>query len=596
MAISTYPRRDLDESLTRISAVRVFRLVSAGLDDFLTFSFSITSALQSFVMADSGDITSESTGRNYHKTKLGKEHWVCILFYLIVFVLVGLPIWFITTSPLRSSLPDIESLKSRSKNIAHKIHITVVTTDPDQYEVTARKSLRQQLSSQLTEMNSTDGSLHFHLDWKVRPYTPQEESRLFNSDSLSLLELDESLSKIQSHSVHGRLWIYLVNSTYLQSNPVKFGSYRFIYINSDTVKEPELASTIMQTVRSAIDPTETLVDPSASSNGPVMSHTPLESEVSVFVNIIIENAHDWKTFVESSKYDEVKNVTEYIMYESGIESLLKLRVSTQTVLYALEADFINRITKSSSNESRLIDTKDESLISKKIESRVSNPGSRAGSTCTFQVNLIIPSSQLAPLKFIHYGDTSNLLITSSKTGYIFWNEPDDMNVALKYFIRNLIGLSGSKFLDDKFRSQVLISSSNLFSRWEINSIARFVVQEQIIESINSLASVENLLDKVSNMVILASVSQMMHTAVDMCHKSIDDLSVGRLETALTLSSRAFDLSQRSFFDQSLLSLLYFPDDQKYAVYCPLFLPVSIPILNSLLHIIRHTRQNKATNH
>ena len=78
----------------------------------------------------------------------------------------------------------------------------------------------------------------------------------------------------------------------------------------------------------------------------------------------------------------------------------------------------------------------------------------------------------------------------------------------------------------------------------------------------------------------------MHWAVEESHKAIDYLADGHLDEAYTLSTRAYLHSEQAFFDPSLLELLYFPDDQKYAVYFPLFLPVSLPLLNSLYHLVK----------
>ena len=49
------------------------------------------------------------------------------------------------------------------------------------------------------------------------------------------------------------------------------------------------------------------------------------------------------------------------------------------------------------------------------------------------------------------------------------------------------------------------------------------------------------------------------------------------------------LAEAAFFDKSLLALLYFPDDQKYAIYIPFFLPVGIPVLLSLKTLLKFFR-------
>lgn len=50
------------------------------------------------------------------------------------------------------------------------------------------------------------------------------------------------------------------------------------------------------------------------------------------------------------------------------------------------------------------------------------------------------------------------------------------------------------------------------------------------------------------------------------------------ELALLHSSRALTLSSRAFFNPGMLALLYFPPEHTYAVYAPLFAPVSLPLI------------------
>ena len=52
--------------------------------------------------------------------------------------------------------------------------------------------------------------------------------------------------------------------------------------------------------------------------------------------------------------------------------------------------------------------------------------------------------------------------------------------------------------------------------------------------------------------------------------------------ALQHSSRTLTLASRAFFNPGMLALLYFPAEHKYAVYTPLFAPVAVPLLVTLL--------------
>ncbi|KAJ7333914.1 hypothetical protein OS493_016008 [Desmophyllum pertusum] len=61
------------------------------------------------------------------------------------------------------------------------------------------------------------------------------------------------------------------------------------------------------------------------------------------------------------------------------------------------------------------------------------------------------------------------------------------------------------------------------------------------------------------------------------------------------AKKAIRSSEEAFFDPSILELLYFPDDQKYAIYIPLFLPISLPVLLSLRQAINWYRGKDNTD-
>jgi phosphatidylinositol glycan class S len=67
---------------------------------------------------------------------------------------------------------------------------------------------------------------------------------------------------------------------------------------------------------------------------------------------------------------------------------------------------------------------------------------------------------------------------------------------------------------------------------------------------------------------------------------------GNLTDAFYSSKTAFVSSEKAFFDKSLLEKLYFPEDQRFAIYIPLFVPVGIPILLSVKSIIKWFKVHK----
>jgi GPI-anchor transamidase subunit S len=63
-------------------------------------------------------------------------------------------------------------------------------------------------------------------------------------------------------------------------------------------------------------------------------------------------------------------------------------------------------------------------------------------------------------------------------------------------------------------------------------------------------------------------------------------------TLLLRSSEALTLSSRAFFNPGMLAMLYFPVEHKYAVYTPLFAPVSVPILVATIKEFRAWRKER----
>jgi len=80
------------------------------------------------------------------------------------------------------------------------------------------------------------------------------------------------------------------------------------------------------------------------------------------------------------------------------------------------------------------------------------------------------------------------------------------------------------------------------------------------------------------MVINKDVSVEIKESVEAVDDALSHLNDGNELDALKHSRRGYRKSESAFFDVSLLELLYFPQDQKFAIYVPLFLPVGIPIL------------------
>ncbi|EMP37809.1 GPI transamidase component PIG-S [Chelonia mydas] len=128
--------------------------------------------------------------------------------------------------------------------------------------------------------------------------------------------------------------------------------------------------------------------------------------------------------------------------------------------------------------------------------------------------------------------------------------------------------------------------------WELDRLLWTRTVENIATVSTTLTSLAQLLDKIGNIVIKDDVASEVYHAVASAQTAMLELASGHLGSAFQASKEAVTSSERAFFDPSLLHLLYFPDDQKFAIYIPLFLPMAVPILLSLVKILREAKQSK----
>lgn len=94
------------------------------------------------------------------------------------------------------------------------------------------------------------------------------------------------------------------------------------------------------------------------------------------------------------------------------------------------------------------------------------------------------------------------------------------------------------------------------------------------------------------MVINKDVSVEIKESVEAIDDALTSVNRGDQLAALKSSRRGYRKSESAFFDVSLLELLYFPQDQKFAIYVPLFLPVGLPILWGAYAAIQFFRPTK----
>ncbi|XP_041865143.1 GPI transamidase component PIG-S [Melanotaenia boesemani] len=154
-------------------------------------------------------------------------------------------------------------------------------------------------------------------------------------------------------------------------------------------------------------------------------------------------------------------------------------------------------------------------------------------------------------------------------------------------LRLLLGVQSSASPSDFL---VAPCGSTGLADWELDRLMWSRSVENIATATTTITSLAQLLDQIGNIVINDNIAQQVSSAVTTLQLAVAELEAGNLGFALQYSKEAILASEKAFFDPSLLHLLYFPDDQKFAIYIPLFLPMCVPILLSLLKIASEARQ------
>ena len=118
-------------------------------------------------------------------------------------------------------------------------------------------------------------------------------------------------------------------------------------------------------------------------------------------------------------------------------------------------------------------------------------------------------------------------------------------------------------------------------------MSRLKLEENLVTTRVTLQSLAHLLAKISNIVITQEVAKDVQSAVNSYDEAVNCLGTGQAPQKCFKSSKdSFVMAERVFFENSLLALLYFPEDQKYAIYIPLFLPISFSFVGCIIPVLK----------
>ncbi|WOO81447.1 GPI transamidase component PIG-S [Vanrija pseudolonga] len=124
------------------------------------------------------------------------------------------------------------------------------------------------------------------------------------------------------------------------------------------------------------------------------------------------------------------------------------------------------------------------------------------------------------------------------------------------------------------------------SPWQLDTVLRTRLAENTAEAKKTLASMVRLIAKIEEMKVGAGVRDKILGAVSKLEGLPATARANSPRAAFVLSRDAVALANEAFFDPSMMGLLYFPDQHKFAVYTPLFAPICVTMIAGLLRELR----------
>ncbi|XP_070591598.1 GPI transamidase component PIG-S [Erythrolamprus reginae] len=539
----------------------------------------------------------DAAARDAAEKARGKQ---AALSFAAIAVLVGLPLWWKTTETYRAALPDPEIAQLDALLFQLTVPVSVVFAQGVLPKDQEHKVPFKQVQEAEVPLNAKTGVISRY-DFSFRHATSQEQALLSQA---SVQEADKGLQPVEGLPV-GSLTIYVIPPGSLllpQGSDMYIGKHRSAILRAPPGAKgvlEALSDRLQQLIQAMSFTTETLVDALADRVPPSQLGAewkrPFKSSFGYEITFSLLNpdpkAHDVHWDIEGALQRFVKPLLQ------KLSPLAEFSVDSQ-ILYYAALGVTPRFDPPSA--SYTLSVHNLPHVINPVEARLGSSAASLYPVLNFL--LYVPERLHSPL-YIRGKDgapvPTNAFHSPRWGGIMVYNvEPEganetslprrvevDMVRTMEVFLAQLRLLFGLSSGPPPEGALLETPGNEGLTDWELDRLLWSRTVENVATVSTTLTSLAQLLDKISNIVIKDDVASEVYRAVESARQAMAELSLGRLDSAFQASKAAATSSERAFFDPSLLHLLYFPDDQKFAIYIPLFLPMAVPILLSLAKMV-----------
>ncbi len=512
--------------------------------------------------------------------------------YAFFMLVIGVPMWLKTTEVYRVSLPydaiDALSVSSDVARISVNVQLVTVDTHKD-----------HQLGPKVQQQLLQKPSSVFSFSLSGRAPTMAENKAV--KESRSLEQLDDELRGLHDTLMPGSVLLFEIPEGRFSdagSANIMLGRHRLIFFTRSAdlgdlihiLREAVLGETAVENVVAA-----------AKKSSPDVKAAELRRVTAAAGYDILFSLLVPEPDTVMAKWNIGRAIDDAVL-----PFLDSLGANYSTFNVKSQQIFLTKLNlkPKKQGDANVVSEKDLGLAINPVENRLA---SHVSSNPRLNFLVYVPTAEQSPLHIVdHRGEkiSANSFLIPRWGGVAIYNaEPTgdgatidiDTEKTMGIFLTQLRLLLGLQNLDAASlpAKVMLLPLKGSLRTWERDLLYRLRTLENLELTRITLQSLAHLLSQISNIVINDEIGEHVVRAVDGVAVASAHAAIGRLE-AYEQSTAAFAASEKAFFDPSLLALLYFPEDQKYAIYIPLFLPVGIPVAMSLQQMYKFFRSKAKT--
>lgn len=486
-----------------------------------------------------------------------------VLSFWIVVVLLGLPIWWTTTSIYRAKLPTDLMLRT-DDDLWYPIDVCLQSTSvpPEQ--------LHQISSLASKKARGPWGIFNFNVE------SAEQCQGSLSSFTLEILQGDVPYIGFDGESGHGRV-VYVerdieavasqISKALLDIYGEELASIAYLLYTHD--RRSESLQQYVQSLDVAV--IERIAKASTKS---FKANSAYHLTFSLFTATAAPSS--WS--IESALERYIQPILHVVSHSTNISitSQVQLYSSFSPSVHPQSAD--GRWTLQSGDLTSFINTAEWPL----------SPSIGEGPTINFIT--YVPDQKHIPL-FIADHPTNSWLIPQYGAITIL-NPPLVDQPESELGLQNLpahLDVNLLKPAFENFQTQLLQllgvpSGSEIPLTHRLQSFRRLLGLSLYLRTLSSLGALARLEQHLSNIPIPKRV--LVHV-----ENALEGLATFRAKLNLQALNDAFRSAEKAFFDKSMVGQVYFPDEHKVAVYLPLLGPVGVPLVIGLLREIKQFRSN-----